>query len=100
MPHSGSFFRTSSKVFCEARCQKECWNSMPLSKTFCASALHEVTKCTVPSLPSSFARAGTASINPVVAKDETAIDLTFIVNLQWRSHRLQRLLFLAAPQVF
>src|SRR5262249_42262067 len=53
MPHSGSAFNTSSKTFCDARYQNECWYSIPWSKSFCASGLHDVSKCTLPSFPSS-----------------------------------------------
>src|SRR6059036_3002127 len=64
MPHSGSAFSTSSKVRCDARYQNECWYSMPRLKSFCASALQEVSKFTVPSVALS-ARAGCPSARPV-----------------------------------
>src|SRR6516164_3877457 len=39
---------------------------MPRSNSFCASALHEVSKCTLPSLSSSdWAKAGQASDTPI-----------------------------------
>src|SRR5262245_55986583 len=59
MPHSGSAVSTSSNVFCDARYQKECWYSIAVSNSFCASGLHDVSKCTFPSLLSSpWAKAG------------------------------------------
>src|SRR5215510_6091332 len=62
MPHSGSAFNTSSKTLCDARYQNECWYSIALSNSFCACGLHEVSKCTLPSLLSSTCpKAGCAS---------------------------------------
>src|ERR1043166_805100 len=49
MAHSGSALSASSKAICEARYQNECWYSIARSKCFCASPLHDVSKCTCPS---------------------------------------------------
>src|SRR5262245_6248805 len=65
MLQSGWAFSASSNIFCDARYQNECWYSMPRSNSFCASALHDVAKWTLPSLSSSdWAKAGWASDTP------------------------------------
>ena len=75
MPHSGSAFSTSSNTFCDARYQNECWYSIAWSKSFCASGLHDVSKCTLPSLLSSTCpKAGWASeISAAPAKAITVV---------------------------
>src|SRR6478735_11435774 len=81
MPHSGSAFRTSSKTFCDARYQNECWYSIAWSKSFCASGLHDVSKCTLPSFPSSTcAKAGCANeINVAPANATIAVFKILII---------------------
>src|ERR1700722_1384739 len=83
MAHWGSVFSTSSKVFCEARYQNECWYSMPRSNSFCASGVHDVSKCTLPSLLSSVCPrvAVRASETPVAATAATANEVLFMILL-------------------
>src|SRR5712691_12016564 len=55
---------------------------MPRSKSFCASGLHDVSKCTLPNLLSSVCpRADRASETPVTAMAATASDVLFMILL-------------------
>src|SRR5580704_7460620 len=55
---------------------------MPRSNSFCASGLHDVSKCTLPSLLSSVCpKAGRASETPVAAIAATANDVFFMIQL-------------------
>src|ERR1041384_8125446 len=83
MPHSGSAFSASSNTRCEARYQNECWYSIPWSKSFCASGLHEVSKCTVPSLLSSDCPSAVCTNeSPTAAAAAIAIDDLIMMQLQ------------------
>src|SRR6266700_3255426 len=83
MPHSGSVFSTSPNVCCDARYQNECWYSIPLSNSFCASGLHDVSKCTVPSLVSSDCpSAGCANESPTAAVAAIANGVFIMIWLQ------------------
>jgi hypothetical protein len=56
---------------------------MPRSNSFCASGLHDVSKCTLPSLLSSVCPRATdkASETPVTAMAATANDVLFMILL-------------------
>src|SRR5438445_13573601 len=55
---------------------------MPRSKSFCASGLHDVSKCTLPSLLSSVCpRADRASEAPVATMAAAANDVLFMIQL-------------------
>src|SRR5215468_7044004 len=82
MPHSASAFSTSWNAICDARYQNECWYTIARSKFFCASGLHDVSKCTVPSfLSSTCAKAGRASATPAAAMAVMATDVLIMVQL-------------------
>src|SRR5215510_11884982 len=81
MPHSGSFFSTSSNVFCDARYQKECWYSMARLNSFCASGVHDVWKFTLPSCSSTWANAGWASTAAAPTEARRANDFGFMSQL-------------------
>ena len=55
---------------------------MPRSKSFCASGVHDVSKCTVPNLLSSVCpSADRASETPVTATAATANDVLIMIQL-------------------
>ena len=82
MPHSGSAFSTSSNTFCDARYQNECWYSIPRSNSFCASGLHDVSKCTVPSfLSSDCPNAGSVNESPTTVVTASTKDVLTMIQI-------------------
>src|ERR1035437_10423675 len=65
MAHSGSALSASSKDFCEARYQNECWYSIAWSKCCCASGLQDVSKWTLPRSFAGAAKADGANISAI-----------------------------------
>src|SRR5258708_30392468 len=79
MAHSGSAFSASSKDFCEARYQNECWYSIAWSKCCCASGLHDVSKWTLPRSCGGAAATADCPNAPAIATAAIAVRRVLII---------------------